>query len=99
MLEHLTNILNDMDLLLNEGNYKFDDKNVNIIKENLQIFKKSLKKSNDVSLIDLLKVKEVSNLIYELNVDNFFSTLTDHMSNELYAFEFLLQEELKRKEV
>lgn len=99
MLEHLISILNDIDLLLNEGNYKFDNKNVNIIKENLQFFKESLEKSNDVSLIDLLKVKEVSNLIYELNTDNLFSTLTDHMSNELYAFEFLLQEELKRKEV
>ncbi len=99
MLEHLTSILNDIDLLLNEGNYKFDNKNVNIIKENLQFFKEGLEKSNDVLLIDLSKVKETSNLIYELNTTNLFSTLTDHMSNELYAFEFLLQEELKRKEV
>ncbi|MDD4298914.1 MAG: hypothetical protein PHS98_04745 [Bacilli bacterium] len=99
MLEHLTSILNDIDLLLNDGNYKFDNKNVNIIKKNLQSFKEGLEKSNDVLLIDLSKVKETSSLIYELNTANSFSTLTDHMSNELYAFEFLLQEELKRKEV
>ena len=34
-------------------------------------------------------------MVYELNVNNNFSFLTDHISNELFAFEFLLQEELK----
>lgn len=99
MLEHLTSILNDIDLLLNDGNYIFNNNYINIIKENLQTFKEGLEKSNDVLLINLSKVKETSDLIYELNSANSFSTLTDHMSNELYAFEFLLQEELKRKEV
>ena len=99
MLEHLTNILKDIDLLLKDDNYKFDNTNINTIKEYLQSFKDSLEKSNDASLIDLSKVKEVSNLIYELNTTNLFSTLTDHMSNELYAFEFILQEKLKREEV
>lgn len=99
MLEHLTNILKDIELLLNDNKYKFDNKKVNTVREHVQSFKESLEKGNDISLIDLLKVKEVSDLIYELNSDNLFSTLTDHISNELYAFEFLLQEELKRKEV
>lgn len=99
MLEHLNNILKDIDLLLNDNKYKIDNKKVNTVREYVQSFKEILKKSNDILLIDLLKVKEVSNLIYDLNNDNLFSTLTDHISNELYAFEFLLQEELKRKEI
>ena len=97
MLEHINNILIDIDKLLEEDKYKLN--NINIVKENLQSFKKVLEKNNDVSLIDLEKVKEVSNLIYDYNTINFFSTLTDHMSNELYAFEFLLQKELKKKDV
>ncbi len=30
-------------------------------------------------------------MIYQLNLDNTFSELTDHISNEFYAFEFLLE--------
>ena len=38
------------------------------------------------------------NLTYEINYENLFSELTDYISNELYAFEFLLQEKLKKGE-
>ena len=93
IIKHLTNILNDIDLLLNNSDYKINNKNINIVKENIKSFKDSL--DNDVLLINLSKLNETSNLIYELNTENSFSKLTDHISNEFYAFEFLLQEELK----
>lgn len=99
ILNHLDNVLQDIDLLLKDNNYQFNDKKIAIIKENLLNFKENLGENGGVLFIDLSKVKEVSNLIYELNNDNSFSTLTDHISTEFYAFEFLLQEELKRKEV
>lgn len=93
---HLTNILNDI-VLLNNSDYKINNKNINIIKNNLKTFKDSLDSDNDVLLINLAKLKETSNLIYELNTENSFSELTDRISNELYAFEFLLQEKLKER--
>lgn len=34
-------------------------------------------------------------MVYDLNYDNSFSSLTDHITNELYAFMFDLQEEIK----
>ena len=34
-------------------------------------------------------------MIYQLNLDNTFSELTDHISNEFYAFEFLLEQNIK----
>lgn len=49
-------------------------------------------------MIDLEKLKEISNIIFELNCDNLFSDSTDYISNELYAFEFLLQEKMERSE-
>ena len=49
--------------------------------------------------MDFNILKEIEHMIYLLNLNNNFSTLTDHMSNEFYAFEFMLQEKLKRKEV
>ena len=45
--------------------------------------------------IDLKKVKTISEMIYQLNLDNTFSELTDHISNEFYAFEFLLEQNIK----
>ena len=48
--------------------------------------------------IDLKKVKEISEIIYDLNNDNLFSDFTDSISTEYYAFQFLLQEKLKGKE-
>ena len=47
--------------------------------------------------IDLKKVKMISKIIYELNIDNTFSELTDHISNEFYAFEFMLEQKIKEK--
>lgn len=34
-------------------------------------------------------------MVYDLNYNNDFCSLTDHISNELYSFEFLLEEKLK----
>ena len=86
MLGHLTSIPKDINLLLNDNNYKFDNKKINTIREYIQSFKGSLEKSNDTPLIDPLKVKEISELIYELNSDNLFSTLTDRISNVITVF-------------
>ena len=48
-----------------------------------------------LSSIDTNKVKKISEQIYQLNYDNTFSQLTDHISNEFYAFEFLMIEKMK----
>ena len=49
--------------------------------------------------IDLKKVKTISEMIYQLNLDNTFSELTDHISNEFYAFEFLLEQNIKEGKI
>lgn len=55
----------------------------------------------EISIIELKNdlAKDINpdkiNTIYELNVDNTFSELTDHISNEFYAFEFLLEQKIK----
>ena len=45
--------------------------------------------------IDLDKVKMISQINYQLNIDNTFSELTDHISDEFYAFEFMLKKSRK----
>ena len=45
------------------------------------------------------KIKIISNMIYQLNIDNTFSKLTDHISNEFYAFEFILEQKIKEGKV
>lgn len=49
--------------------------------------------------VDLNKIKKISELIYQLNYSNTFSELTDCISTEFYAFEFILSEELKEKDI
>lgn len=91
MKEHLNNILNKLDLL--DSNYKYSKEKIKLINDLINEFL-----SNDnFEYLNLQKVKTVSNLIYELNYNNSFSQLTDSISNDFYAFEFLLQNELKKE--
>ncbi|MDD3341466.1 MAG: hypothetical protein PHN72_04705 [Bacilli bacterium] len=99
MIEHINNILLDIVNLKRDDKYKFNSADLVILKENLDLLKKNLQTREDTLNIDFLKIKEISNILYGLNKDNLFSRLTDHMSNEFYAFEFLLQENLKKKEI
>ena len=100
MLEHLDNILVKVDLLSEKDNselkYNLDD--LEKVKNTIIEFKDILKNEKNIFLIDLKKLKEISNIIFELNSNNLFSEFTDYISNELYAFEFLLQEKIKKKE-
>lgn len=98
MKEHLNHILFDI------NNINFDNKNI-YQKDNIETIKlmiidliNQLKTEKDLFLIDLDRLKKISNMVYDLNFINEFSIITDHISNELYAFEFLLQEWLKRKD-
>lgn len=99
MLEHLDNILVKVDLLSEKDNselkYNLDD--LEKVKNTIIEFKYILKNEKNIILIDLKKLKEISNIIFELNSNNLFSEFTDYISNELYAFEFLLQEKIKKK--
>ena len=100
MICHLDNALKNINILLNEQDYESDELNICCIKEEIINLKFCLKKINDVSNINIEKVKKISNMIYDLNYENSFSVITDSISNEFYAFEFILQEMLiKRSEV
>lgn len=94
MTDHLNNILKDLKVLVTSNEYKFSMDDVDYIQKVIN----SLLNFHDIKEIDFDVLKELSNKIYDLNLNNSFSTLTDHISNELYAFEFLLQENLKRNE-
>ena len=84
MLEHLDNIINDINLIKKSGKYNLCHIDINLLENNLIELKN-----------DLEKVKTISKAIYELNVDNTFFELTEHISNELYAFEFILEQNIK----
>ncbi|MDD2203066.1 MAG: hypothetical protein PHT75_01245 [Bacilli bacterium] len=99
MKEHLNNILIDLDLLFKDENYKYNKFDLEKIRNVVTEFIKHLEDSEDILLIELDKVKILSDMVYDLNYNNTFSKITDHISNELYAFEFLLQEELRKKEI
>lgn len=90
MLEHLDNIINDINLIKKSGKYNLCHIDINLLENNLIELKNDLEKN-----IDLEKVKTISKAIYELNVDNTFFELTEHISNELYAFEFILEQNIK----
>lgn len=95
MKEHLENILSDINKVLEDNTNKYIVDNIITIKSIIVDLRDSIKTRDDLFKLDLKKIKELSNMVYELNVSNNFSFLTDHISNELFAFEFLLQEELK----
>lgn len=96
MKEHLEHILSDINKVLENNTNKYIVDNIFTIKSIIVDLRDSIKTRDDLFKLDLKKIKELSNMVYELNVSNNFSFLTDHISNELFAFEFLLQEELKR---
>ena len=93
MIQHLNNILVDIKLLKKSSN----DNEKEIIKfiENWIIEIRDQLVMEKLSSIDTNKVKKISEQIYQLNYDNTFSQLTDHISNEFYAFEFLMIEKMK----
>lgn len=94
MSEHLNNILKDLEMLVNNEKYEFSMNDVNYIKKNINFFLNL----QAMEKIDFEILKEVANKIYDLNLTNSFCALTDHISNELYAFEFLLQKSLERRD-
>ena len=98
MIKHLDNILVKIDLLSENNNYelKYDFDVIKSVRQTIREFKDILQKN--IMAIDLQKVKEISEIIYDLNNDNLFSDFTDSISTEYYAFQFLLQEKLKGKE-
>ena len=69
---------------LKSGKYNLCHIDINLLENNLIELKN-----------DLEKVKTISKAIYELNVDNTFFELTEHINNELYAFEFILEQNIK----
>ena len=84
MLEHLDNIIKDINII------KDSNVDINYLKNKINDLKDN---------INLETVKELANIIYQLNVDNTFSELTDHISNEFYAFEFLLEQKIKEGKI
>lgn len=90
MLEHLENIINDIKLIKKSDKYNLEHIDINLLEMSIIELKNDLDKN-----INLDKINTISNTIYELNVDNTFSELTDHISNEFYAFEFLLEQKIK----
>ena len=96
MKEHLENILSDINKVLEDDTNKYIIDNIINIKSMVIDLKNRITIKDDLFTLDLKKIKELSDMVYILNSNNNFSFLTDHISNELFAFEFLLQEELKR---
>ncbi len=90
MLERLENIINDIKLIKKSDKYNLEHIDINLLEMSIIELKNDLDKN-----INLDKINTISNTIYELNVDNTFSELTDHISNEFYAFEFLLEQKIK----
>lgn len=90
MLEHLENIINDIKLIKKSDKYNLEHIDIDLLEMSIIELKNDLDKN-----INLDKINTISNTIYELNVDNTFSELTDHISNEFYAFEFLLEQKIK----
>ena len=92
MLDHLNNILHDIDTINNSNNYNLENIDLSLLKNKIIYLKENLDKN-----INLENVKSISKIIYELNTNNMFSTLTDHISNEFYAFEFLLENKIRKE--
>ena len=91
-MEHLDNIINDINLIKKAGNYNLKQINIDFLEKNIIELKNML-----INSIDLAKVDTTAKIIYQLNLDNSFSDLTDHISNEFYAFEFMLERKIKEE--
>lgn len=90
MIEHLDNILNDIKEIKKTNKYNLDNVDINFLENSIIKLKEE---------INLENVKEISNLVYQLNIDNTFSLITDHISNEFYAFEFILEQKIKEGKI
>lgn len=77
MIEHLNNIINAINLIKKSSKYNLENIDIKDLEDNINKLKKNL---------DIEIVNEISGIIYELNLQNDFSNLTDHISNEFYAF-------------
>ena len=86
MIEHLNNIISDIDLIKKSSKYNLENIDIKNLEDNINKLKEN---------IDLDIVNMISGIIYELNLQNDFSNLTDHISNEFYAFEFMLEQKIK----
>lgn len=88
MIEHLNNIISDIDLIKKSSKYNLENIDIKNLEDNINKLKKD---------IDLDIVNMISGIIYKLNLQNDFSDLTDHISNEFYAFEFMLEQKIKEE--
>ena len=86
MIEHLNNIISDIDLIKKSSKYNLENIDIKNLEDNINKLKEN---------IDLDIVNMISGIIYELNLQNDFSNLTDHISNEFYAFKFMLEQKIK----
>lgn len=98
MRKHLDNIVQDLIKLQETNQYVLKNVDLIFMKSNILQWIDMLE-NNHIETMDFNILKEIEDMIYLLNLNNNFSTLTDHISNKFYAFEFMLQEKLKRKEV
>ncbi len=94
MIYHLDNIITKINSLSTDTSFdiKVDWKDIQKIKKTLSEFIIILKNQSNISGINLEKLKNVSDIVFDLNYNNLFSEFTEYISNELYAFEFLLQQ-------
>lgn len=98
MRKHLDNIVQDLIQLQETNQYVLKNVDLIFMKSNILQWIDMLE-NNHIETMNFNILKEIEHMIYLLNLNNNFSILTDHISNEFYAFEFMLQEKLKRKEV
>ena len=94
MIEHLDNVIKDIHEIKKTNQYNLKNIDIYLLEKMTIEIKESLSKK-----IDLKKVKTISEMIYQLNLGNTFSELTDHISNEFYAFEFLLEQNIKEGKI
>lgn len=90
MIEHLNNIISDIDLIKKSSKYNLENIDIKDLEDNIN----KLKKNIDLDIVDM-----TSGIIYDLNLKNDFSDLIDHISNEFYAFKFMLKKNQGRKDV
>ena len=94
MLEHLNNVIKDIYEIKKTNQYNLKNTDIYVLEKKIIKITESLNRK-----IDLKEVKTISEMIYQLNLDNTFSELTDHISNEFYAFEFLLEQNIKEGKI
>lgn len=71
MIEHLNNIINAINLIKKSSKYNLENIDIKNLEDNINKLKKNL---------DIDIVNDISGIIYELNLQNDFSNLTDHIS-------------------